>query len=66
MWPARAAMEAKCSLLIVQEGKYSCSWCDIALVLIKDKLKLHCVQAVAVDGLLSGGDARTGLKLMQP
>lgn len=54
MWPPRAAMEAKYSLLIAQGGKYSCSSCYTALVLIKDKLKLHRVQAVAVEGLLSG------------
>lgn len=54
MQPARDATEVKYGLLIAQGGKYSCSSRYTALVLIKDKLKLHCVQAVAVEGLLSG------------
>lgn len=57
-------MEAKHGLLIAQEGKYSCSRGSSALGIIKDKLELHCLQAAAVDGLLSGRDARTRLKLM--
>lgn len=47
-------METKYGLLIAQEGNDSCSRYDIALVLNEDKLRLHCVQAVAADGLLSG------------